>query len=198
MEEMTFSRADLEYIRRGFATLETACRDRRETVEDVRRLIADGRLPHPSYILDDGTEIVPEDYFQLVGDAGSVELLKGHFLARYDAAGGSAASRTEDWEGYLSGLYGVCLCEVTPETIVRKAGLVEEIERLLDSAQPGSRDWRRSLRSCVDDLDRLEREFSPDYDRSGRFPQPPTRDRLIRAPRARCPDVFTAAELANR
>ncbi len=39
-----------------------------------------------------------------------------------------------EWEGYLSGAYGVCLKHVTPENIARKSALVAEIEGLLARA----------------------------------------------------------------
>jgi len=192
----TFTPADLEYIGSNYVTLETACRGRRESVDDVRRLIADGRLPRASYELDNGTEMVPRDYFALLDDAGSIEALREHFLARYDAAGGSPSERDQEWEGYLSGLYGVCLHDVTPETIVRKETLVKDVDALLAAPQPEDDEWRRTLRASVDELDRLEREFAPDYDRGGRFPRPPTRDRLVHTPRERYPDVFAAANIA--
>jgi hypothetical protein len=48
----------------------------------------------------------------------------------------------------------------------------------------------------VEELDGLERQFAPDYDRNERrFGRKPTRDLLIDAARERYPDVF-AAELA--
>lgn len=192
----SFTRADVDYIEANYVTLEEACSGRRESVDDIRRLIADGKLPRASYVLDDGTEMVPQDYFTLLEDAGSVDALQEHFLRRFDAAGGSPAERESEWEGYLSGLYGVCLRDVTPETIVRKETLVKEVGSLMAAPQPDDDEWRATLRASVDELDRLERQFAPDYDRSGRFPQPPTRDRLIRAPRARYPEVFATASSA--
>jgi hypothetical protein len=53
----------------------------------------------------------------------------------------------------------------------------------------------RSLRrEGVDELDLLECEFSPHYDRNGRFGRPPTRDLLITAARQRFPDVFATRD----
>jgi hypothetical protein len=52
--------------------------------------------------------------------------------------------------------------------------------------------WREQLREQVDELDAIERDFSPDYDRGDRFAQLPSRDRLIIAARQRYPDVFAA------
>src|SRR5919198_275047 len=56
--------------------------------------------------------------------------------------------------------------------------------RLVDEA-----DWREALREQVDELDELEREFSPDYDRSEQLDRPPTRDLIIRAARERYPEL---------
>ena len=63
-------------------------------------------------------------------------------------------------------------------------------------ARPAQDDWRRRLRDEVEELDALERQFTPDYDRDeARFGRKPTRDLLINAARERYPEVF-AAELA--
>ena len=65
-------------------------------------------------------------------------------------------------------------------------------------ARPRQADWRRRLRAEVDELDALERQFTPDFDRDEeRFGRKPTRDLLIDAARERYPDVF-AADLAAR
>jgi len=85
-------------------------------------LEAAGRLPHPSYVLDAGTEMVPRDYFDLAEAAGGVEHLREMFLQRYRAAAGPGSTPAEEeWEAYLTGAYGVCLNRVSPETIVQVA-----------------------------------------------------------------------------
>jgi hypothetical protein len=87
---------------------------------------------------------------------------------------------------------------VTPETIARKAKLVSSISELLMLARPTEDDWRQRLRGEVNELDALERQFAPDYDRDeARFGRRPTRDLLIDAARERYPDVF-AGELTAR
>jgi hypothetical protein len=48
---------------------------------------------------------------------------------------------------------------------------------------------RTRLRAEVEELDALDRPFSPHYDRR-RLGRAPTRDELIAAPRAAFPDVF--------
>jgi hypothetical protein len=158
-----------------------------------RELIRRGLLPRPSYVLDDGAEMVPRNYFALADAAGGAERLHGEFERRYRAvAGANLGELAEDWEGYLSGVYGVCLREVTPETIVRKGILVSALTPLLAMPRADDPDWRRAVREHVDELDSLEREFAPDYDRNvERFGRPPTRDLLIKAARERFPDVFS-------
>jgi hypothetical protein len=113
---MTFTERDLEYVGANYVTLEQA----------VHEAIERGVLPRPSYVLPDGTQIVPADYFGLVN-------VKPLFEERYLAAGGPPEELEQDWEGYMSGTYGVCLRDVTPETIVRKGVLVNSLVRLLDS-----------------------------------------------------------------
>jgi Family of unknown function (DUF6058) len=158
-----------------------------ETPDDVRVLIARGVLPRPSYVLDDGTEMFPADYFLLPDEAGGPEHLRSHFSERYLVAGGPAEELESQWNGYVSGTYGVCLREVVPETIVRKSALVDSLTDVVGAPRPDDEAWRRELRRQVDELDELEREFSPDYDRGDRFDEPPSRDRLIAAARERYP-----------
>lgn len=93
---------------------------------------------------------------------------------------------------FIEGIYGVCLCEVTPETIVRKGALVESLTRRLDDPRTDEPAWREQVWSGVDELDRLEREFAPDYDRDlERFGRPPSRDVLIEGARKRFPELFS-------
>jgi Family of unknown function (DUF6058) len=177
--------ADIVYVRANYLSLEEACAGRRETPDEVRRLIAEGRLPHPSYILPDGTEMVPADYFVLA-DAGREE-----FERRYLAAGGNPAEVDAEWRFYLTGDYGVCLREQTPENFVRKDRLVTQIDRLLGDPRPSDSDWRAELRGSVDELDALERPFAPEYDRARWGPS--SRDRCITTAREHFPEVFTKA-----
>jgi Family of unknown function (DUF6058) len=177
--------ADVAYVRANYLSLDQACEGRSETPDEVRRLIADGMLPQPSYVLPDGTELVPDDYFS-VADAG-----RDDFARRFLAAGGDAAALEEEWEGYLSGAYGVCLKEQSPENIVRKAELVGTIDGLLAEAKPEDPEWGDRLRTSVAELDLLERPFAPAYDRARWGPS--SRDRYITAPRTRYPEVFARA-----
>jgi hypothetical protein len=182
--------ADIAYITGNFAPLASICADRSETAGDVRALIAAGRLPAPTYVLPDGTEMFPRDYFALVDEAGGVDALPAEFRRRYLAAGADTtpAAADKEWRGYLSGTYGVCLVRVSPETIYRKEKLVSLLDAQLAAPRPADRAWRADLRARVDELDSLERPFAP-WDRI-RFGGPVSRDRLITNVRARFPDVF--------
>ena len=186
-----FSEEDIEYIRANYRSLDQLCRERGKEAEEVRGLIREGLLAAASYVLPDGSEMVPADYFLLVDEAGGPKRLRQEFERRYAAAGGAAGELEEDWEGYVSGVYGVCLRHVSPETIVRKSELVRSIEGLLATAAPKDAVWQAQLRDEVAELDALEREFSPDYDRN-RFDRPPSRDLLIVAARERYPELFAA------
>jgi hypothetical protein len=189
-----FTEADLAYIRSNYVPLAELCAGRRESVPEVEALINERRLPRPSYVLEDGSRMFPRDYFRLVDDAGGVEQLPEHFAARHRAAtlanGIRGDERERDWEEYLNGSYGICLREVTPEHIVRKSVLVSSLSELLMLPRPRTIDWQRTLREQVDELDALEREFAPDYDRGADQERPPTRDLLLKAARERYPDVF--------
>jgi hypothetical protein len=150
---------DVAYITANFVPL---------TDDGVRAHIAAGRLPGPAYVLDDGTEMVAPDHLALVDRAGGIDRLRDWFEAR--APG--------EWDDYLSCEYAVCLRSVTPETIVRKAELVERIEQLLADDEPSA-----ELAAAVGELDALLRPFAP-YDRI-RFGGPVSRDRYVTAVRER-------------
>jgi Family of unknown function (DUF6058) len=169
--------ADEAYIRSHFVPLAQVAGRR---LAEVRDAIAAGRLAAPAYVLDDGTEMVASDHLVLPDEAG--DELEGTFKAHFAADGLDA---DEEWRDYLSGGYAVCLRTVTPETIVRKTRLVDDIEGLLADPRPRDPDWRGALRAAVDELDRLERPFAPlDEHRLGARP---TRKRLIEDPRERWP-----------
>lgn len=186
--------ADVAYIRGNFRPLDELCEDRAESPAEVRALIAAGRLPQPTYVLDDSTEMFPPDYFTLVDDAGGVDALRSEFERRFAAAarryGGLEhdGELADEWAFYLSGEYGACLRRLTPEEMVRKDRLVKQVDALLADPRPDDEDWARELRERVEELDGVEREFAP-FDRI-RFGGPVSRDRLITGARERYPDVF--------
>lgn len=190
--------ADRDYVLASFVPLSDLVGEREASGEEIRDLIEDGRLPRPSYLLNDGTEMVPADYFRLVDEAGGVEALRDSFLARYREAAAAEAAPLDDaereWRSYLSGEYGVCLRTVTPETIVRKSALVGAIEALLSKRRPDDARWGEDLRRAVEELDALERPFAPHYDRI-RFGGPSSRDRLITAVHAEYPEIFATGAL---
>jgi Family of unknown function (DUF6058) len=187
--------ADVAYVRSGYVTLHDLCAHRAETPDEISGSIAARALPRASYVLEDGTEMFPEDYFALADAAGGIQHVREHFRRRFLDAGGNEAGLEEEWESYLSGDYGVCLRRVTPEHIVRKDWLVREIETLLDAPAPAEPGWRGRLRSSVDELDALERPFAPQYDRARWGPS--SRDRCVTAARVRFPEVFEAVTVAG-
>jgi hypothetical protein len=189
--EPSLTQSDVEYIRANFVPLDELCAARGQSADRVRALIAAGSLPAASYVLEDGTEMVPAEYFELVDEAGGEGGLRRLFARRYVSAAGDDDEVGSEWEGYLSGAYGVCLKHVTPDNIARKSALVAGIEGLLAAPQPEDADWRTSLRTSVDELDELERPFAPAYDRARWGPS--SRDRCITAARERYPEVFSAA-----
>jgi hypothetical protein len=161
-------------------------------VDAARLLIEQRQLPRPSYTLDDGTEMVPPDYFRLydeVGPDGVAEFFRSRLAEAAERFGISCdeAMLNDEYEGYLSGEYGVCLRDVTPETICAKGFHMGTIERLLEEPRPADDDWRNALAGSVDALDRLERQFAEfDRVRWGSV----SRDRLVTAVRERYPEAF--------
>jgi uncharacterized protein DUF6058 len=170
---------DVRYIRSEFCALEVVCREAGREPESVRALMAERWLPGPAYVLPDGTVMVPEDYLDYPDRATFEREYTGDDLEG-------------DLEGYLDGTYFICLRRPTIANILRKTQLVERIRALLAEPRPESEGWRSELRFSVDELDGLERPFSPDHDRVA-FGRPPTRDELIAEPRRRYPEVFRGA-----
>jgi hypothetical protein len=193
--------ADTAYIRANYLTLDELCAGRAETPEQVAALIDQGLLPRPSYVLDDGSSMFPADYFRLVDEAGGAHKLRAHFVKRHRAATEAARASNDDlerdWQAYIGGVYGICLHELTPGAIVRKSLLVSLLCELLVLARPQSADWREGLRAAVAELDAIEREFTPDYDRSAALERLPTRDLLIKAAHERYPALFAGRAAAS-
>ena len=159
----------------------------------MRQLIGEGRLPRPPYLLDDGTELLPPDYFALVDAGGGVDGLRDEFERRYRAGlerygvPFDAELFERRWAGYLEGTPAICMRDVTPETVIRKRLLIDDIERLTADPSPDDEAWRSSLRVAVNELDDLEKPFAPDFDRA-RFT--PTRDTYVRDVRKAYPQVW--------
>ena len=157
--------------------------------DGIRALVQRGLLPRATYVLPDGTPMVPADHARLLDDAGgNPEAIAAHFRERYLAAGGDPALAHEEYEAWLSGEYGACLNSTSPEAIVGKSALMDAITALLAHPAPEDKDWRGALRGAVDALDALERPFAG-YDRE-RFGGPVSRDRLVTGTRERFPDVW--------
>src|SRR6266540_6684284 len=112
MSEAEFSSADIEYIRANYRRLEKLCLESGQDPAEVHRLIREAQLPAPSYVLPGGEEMVPQDYFQLLKEAGGPERLRDEFERRYREAGGAEHELAADGEGYMQGVYGVCLQQV--------------------------------------------------------------------------------------
>ncbi len=187
---ISFTEADRSYIAATFVTLEELCRDRPESETDILSLIEEGALPKPAYVVD-GEGFFPADYFAIYDAAGTRDL-KSFFVERARAALREMEADYLEalWRGYLSGIYSVCVRDVSPETIVRKNALVDEICGLLSLSKVDDETWRRTLRDAVEALDEIERDFSPDHDRAGRFGRLTTRDLLIDRARAEHPAAF--------
>jgi hypothetical protein len=171
--------ADLEYVRSWFRPLDGS----------LMPLVDAGLLPAPTYVMPDGTPMVPPDHAQLLEDAGGdPDAIAEIFRNRYLAAGGSADLAEAEYEAWLSGQYGACLRSTSPEAIVAKDGLMSAIGALLSKPLPEDDQWAAALRHAVDALDVLERPFA-EYDRV-RFGSPTSRDRLITATRERFPQLW--------
>lgn len=184
---------DERYVRDWFIPLDVLAPQHGWDAEALRHAIAERRVPRPTYVLGDGTAMLPADYFAFVGDTAASASLHERFVVRYFAACARLGRATTDedcdaeWNGYLGGGYGACLKEISPEAIVFKLTLVERIEGLLAQPAPLDRTWIEGLRTAVDTLDAIEKPFAR-FDRM-RYGGSVTRDRLIDDVRARFPGI---------
>jgi Family of unknown function (DUF6058) len=151
------SPADKIYIRSNFHTLEELCLSRPDKPADCRSQIRARLLPLPTYAI----ERMAESYGQQ-----SPEVQIG-----------------EEFASYLSGEYRVCLRWVTPETIFLKGLAMGKIDELLSEPNAGDSEWSAALRSWVNRLDAMEREFAPCD--TARFGSLPSRVRYIANARAK-------------
>jgi Family of unknown function (DUF6058) len=173
---------DIAYVRESFVAMD----------ESTREYVERGILPEATYVLPDGTAMVPRDHAELLRQVGDPAEVAEEFRARFLFAGGDPDEVDREHAAWLSGEYGVCLHATTPEAIVAKTALIGAIEALLCRPAPREQWWRGALRGAVDGLDALERECT-EHDRQ-RYGAPPSRDRLITGSREHFPDVWSAEE----
>lgn len=167
---------DEAYVRAGFVPAST---------EGMELMLAD-RLPLPSYVLPDGTPMVPADHGRPAEIAGGVERLHDWFVAFWEDDPGTGE---QEWVAYLSGQY-VCLREVLPTRIKQKTERIAEAAAAVDLLRRNPHDpvARGMLGEAVDGvlavpgLDSLLRPMTA-YDRL-RFGGPTSRERWVDAPRA--------------
>ena len=180
----------------SYLPLEQIARREHLDPERLAGWIDTGHLPRPAYSLPDGTPVFPPDLLDLVRSAGGLDTLPPP-LRPADRARGPAAGRRRQHprgrvEDYLSGEYGICLRQVTPETLVLKEALVERIDRALAASRPDELRWRRALAFEIDGLDALVQPFAR-IDRV-RFGRPTSRERLDRG----APPALGVAPRATR
>lgn len=145
--------ADDTYVRMHFAPVAESTE---RPQDNVLALMAERRLPLPSYLLSDGTPMVHPDFLAPVEAAGSVEALKIWFMDQWPSDEQEVAE--SEWAEYLSGQY-VCLWSVTPTTIQAKTSTIELIKAEVAELDAG-RGSRERLRKAVDALDALEPPFT--------------------------------------
>jgi len=184
---------DTAYVKGRFMPLGLLARANGWDVDALRLEMAGGRVPKVSYILPDGTEMIPTDYFALVGDGSELDTLRDRFIRRYEVAVArlglsSADESAATWESYLSGGFAACLKSVTPESIALKGALVDAITALVSDPKVDDAAWSAALCAAVSQLDDLEMPFARWDDI--RFGSRSSRARLIDDVRAQYPGVF--------
>lgn len=149
-------------------------------------LMLRGLLPLASYVLRDGTPMVPADHGHLAEVAGGTEHLHAWYVAFWE---GDEAAGEREWGAYLSGQQ-VHLREVRPPAVKQVAERVAEAVAAVDllHADPHDGVARGMLGEAVDGvvavagLDALLRPMTA-YDRL-RLGTPTLREQWVDAPRA--------------
>jgi len=157
---------DERYIRAHYVPLDELAADWPDGAAQVRADIAAGRLPQPAYRLDDGTDMVPGDYFVPLAVAGSVAALPDWFARNYREAARRLdlphddATVEAEWQDYLTGGYFVCLRHATPQAIAEKVRFVTDLNELMADPHAADQVWRKHLRLAVEGLAAIERPFA--------------------------------------
>ena len=199
MTAVARSEQDEAYVRANYATLEQLGRGLGEAAWIGEQ------LPKATYALADGSAWYPRDWWRLFDDARGwiggddlardvaavLEAVPRLFARRLAAAAralGHDCDVDDEWQSYVSGVYGACLRDVTPEALAHKEALVAEIGRAMQVPRPDDEAWCAELRGRVECLDGLCRPFAA-CDRV-RFGRTTSRDRWIVDVRRRFPQVF--------
>lgn len=125
--EHPMSDVDDTYVRTGFVPA---------TAEQLE-LMAAGRVPLPSYLLSDGTPMVPRDHLDPVGWAGGPDRLHDWFVGYWPAD--EQADAEQQWAAYLSGRC-VGLRHVTPLALRDEARWVARLDAGLERLARDRRD----------------------------------------------------------
>src|SRR5436305_9818153 len=150
---------DDAYASEWYVELEALAEMAAIPASELRRLMLANRLPLPSYIRSDGTQMVARDLLELPRRAGGYDQLPEWFGHQF-RSGGDAI---REWDGYLRGHF-VCLRDVLPETMQRKDELVKAITAAVSKPEPQNDDWMELLHWLEDELDQVELPFTR-YDR---------------------------------
>lgn len=153
---------------------------------EAMALMLEDRLPLPSYVLSDGTSMVPEAHRMPAEVAGGTERLHDWFVAFWPD---DPATGEQEWVRYLSGQYA-CLHEEVPVRIKQMTERIAEAAAAVDLLRHDPHDptARGMLGEAVDGvlavpgLDTLLRPMTA-YDRL-RYGGPTVREAWVDGPRA--------------
>jgi RimJ/RimL family protein N-acetyltransferase len=132
--------ADDAYVREHFVP----------ATSDAMAAMVEGRLPLPSYVLADGTPMVPKTHAKILEDGGDDP--HAWWLTWWPANDQAAAE--DEWRAFLSGQY-VCLQEPGPGSVRRKNKWAAQLDDALAilGERPGDHIGRGMLGEAVERLE---------------------------------------------
>jgi len=187
------SAQDEAYIRNEYYTLHELCLTRVESADECRSKIRARQLPLPAYLIG-SLEYYPSDFFLFPDSVDPATGMQKAFFERYRRVAGAYGEKPsetqllEEFEGYLSGEYAVCLKIVTPETIFLKGLAMTQIDKLFADANQSGPARAFQLKAWVNRLEGWERQFAPCD--TARFGSLPSRVRYIDRARSSFPEIF--------
>ena len=201
----TFDRKDLMYITKNLLTMDEIIERSKVSSSKITEWIERGEFPEPTYVTSNGKRWYPRYIVILIqrsnenGTSPKDEFINDakkvidksklvYRFGRVEETNDSDDELEKMWTDFRFGLYGACLRVPDPKNILSKGELISKIQKLLEKPDPSNASWCDSLEKCVNELDKVEAEFTS-YDRV-RFGGQVSRDIFVTDVKKKYPQIF--------